>query len=77
MRRGSKCPSMLNLAKLNLELLECEEAQSVLKVEQPRRLSLMSALKLSLEHTGLEPKGERKDKKMYSKLSTYELLSQI
>lgn len=79
MRRGSRSPSMLKFcAKIDYLEEECNEKIQQPMTPQQRRMSLMSALKLSLEQTAIDPKksklhsiGEEKT------FSTFELLSQV
>jgi hypothetical protein len=76
MRRGSKSPSMLTLS-FKLECLDSdfsETKENIALSPQRRRLSLMSALKLSFEQTMIAPDNGESS---MSSLSTYELLSQV
>ena len=76
MRRGSKTPSMLMKAYAKFdfepELLDTKNAAEY-GAEKQRRMSLMSALKLSLEQTAIEPKLPVQ----INRMSTYDLLSQL
>lgn len=60
MRRGSKSPSMLNLQKGAVDYLESLTLFDSAEKEgrTSRRYSLMTALKISLECTGLETKSD-------------------
>jgi len=73
MRRGSKTPSMLMLASLKIDF----EDENIVTTktdygsQKQRRLSLMSALKMSLEETAIEPKFSAP----INRVSAYGLLS--
>lgn len=82
MRRGSKSPSMFKLQKLNISELEKEWLSSCKEEEeQPRRLSLMSALKLNLEKASIiDTKVVQKVRRMsleQQRSFTYDILSQV
>ena len=74
MRRGSKSPNMLSLS-IKVDFIEMDSSDLVRQTMSPtkrRRLSLMSALKLSLEQTEIAPKEVKT-----SSLPSFERLSQL